>query len=518
MDDFFERLFHAAPLPMLVINATDLCVVRINDRAREMLALSQGDFFTQCVCPAHEHRCALLTRRFVAPRERFNSFLNTTGGIRLVEVRASALMIEDRRHVHLCLSDITASRVALRRLKDSFRESQGLLAAAALILISLDSEGKVTNWNSQAEAAFNISSREAQGVHLSCLPLGWDAQALDQAIDASREEGNVSRLNDFRYARPDGKVGFLKILCRSMPLHAVSPPPVLVIMEDVTQHKILESQLLQAQKLESIGQLASGIAHEINTPIQYVSGNLSFLKDAFARIHDVLVRYNHAANLLSRDAAVPDACRELLPTPEELDELKDLLAEVPGSIDDSLDGVDRVANIVGAMKRFSHPDLTAKHLVDVNKAVESILTITRNEWKYNADLSLELDPSRPMIFCVPGDFNQAVLNVVVNAAHAMSEKYRGQNQRGVLSVRTSTEGRTVAVSVSDTGGGIPEDIRTRIFDPFFTTKEVGKGTGQGLAIVHSVLARHNGTVEFETVPGVGTTFTLRFPAGEEIEP
>jgi len=517
MEDVFESLFHNAPVPMLVIDAADLRITWINERARDMLALSQGEVFTQCVCPAHEHRCALLTRRFVAPRERFNSFLNTTEGIRLAEVRACAFWFEGRRQVHLCLSDITASRVSLRRLKDSLHESQGLLAAAALILISLDSEGKVTNWNSQAEAAFNITRRDALGALLSCLPLGWDAQALDKAIEASREEGNVSRLNDFRYVRPDGKVGFLKILCRSMPLHAVSPSPVLVIMEDITQHKILESQLLQAQKLESIGQLASGIAHEINTPIQYVSGNLSFLKDAFAHIRDVLTRYNEAARLLSR-TVTPDASQGLLPSPEELEELTALLSEVPGSIDDSLDGVERVANIVGAMKRFSHPDLTAKHLVDVNKAVESILTITRNEWKYNADLALELDPSRPMIFCVPGDFNQAVLNVVVNAAHAMSEKYRGQNQRGVLSVRTATEGRTVAVSVSDTGGGIPEEIRNRIFDPFFTTKEVGKGTGQGLAIVHSVLARHNGTVEFETVPGLGTTFTLRFPAGEEIEP
>ena len=516
MKDSFERLFHNAPIPMLVIDAADLRVTWINDRARAMLPLSQGDFFTQCICPAQEHRCAMLTRRFVVPRERFNSFLNTAQGIRLAEVRASALMIEDRRHVHLCLSDITASRVSLRRLKDSLRESHGLLAAAALILISLDSEGKITNWNSQAEEAFNLRRKNALGVHLSRLPLGWDAQALNQAIDTSRAEERVSRLNDFRYARPDGKVGFLKILCHAMPLHAVTPPPVLVIMEDVTQHKILESQLLQAQKLESIGQLASGIAHEINTPIQYVSGNLSFLKDAFARIQDVLTRYNDAASLISRTVA-PDSCKGLLPSPGELDELKALLAEVPGSIDDSLDGVDRVANIVGAMKRFSHPDLTAKHLMDVNKAVESILTITRNEWKYSADLALDLDPSKPMIFCVPGDFNQAVLNVVVNAAHAMSEKYRGQNQRGVLSVRTSSEGRNVVVSVSDTGGGIPEDIRTRIFDPFFTTKEVGKGTGQGLAIVHSVLARHNGTVEFESVPGQGTTFTLRFPTGEEIE-
>jgi len=174
-----------------------------------------------------------------------------------------------------------------------------------------------------------------------------------------------------------------------------------------------------------------------------------------------------------------------------------------------------VAAIVGAMKRFSHPETAGKRLLDVNKAIESTLTISRNEWKYTAEMVTDLDPDLPLLLCHPGDFNQAILNVVVNAAHAVADRYAGRADKGRISVTTRKDGDSVRISIADTGIGIPKENLPRIFDPFFTTKEVGKGTGQGLAIVHSVVTRHGGSVALESEPGQGTTFHLRFPIQEE---
>ena len=142
------------------------------------------------------------------------------------------------------------------------------------------------------------------------------------------------------------------------------------------------------------------------------------------------------------------------------------------------------------------------------------MTVAKNEWKYVADMVLELDRSLPPVFCLPGDFNQVILNILVNAAHAIASKVKGTTEKGVITIRTEADGEFLKLSVSDTGSGIPEEHRRKIFDPFFTTKEVGKGTGQGLAITHNiVVAKHGGTIDFETEVGKGTTFVVRVPFG-----
>jgi len=280
---------------------------------------------------------------------------------------------------------------------------------------------------------------------------------------------------------------------------------------DISAKKAMERQLGLAQKLEAIGQLASGIAHEINTPIQYVGGNLGFLQEAFRELSALLARYDE----LIAQAPCTEPLRQRIEDAKREARFDSLMAEIPESITDSMAGVDRVAAIVGAMKRFSHPDTAGMRLLDVNKAVESTITISRNEWKYNSEMRTELDPSLPPLFCSPGDFNQAVLNVMVNAAHAVTEKFQGTGQKGLITVTTFQDGGWIAVKVEDSGVGIPKENLDRIFDPFFTTKEVGKGTGQGLAIVHSVVDRHGGTISIESTPGKGTALTLRFPAVRE---
>ena len=288
------------------------------------------------------------------------------------------------------------------------------------------------------------------------------------------------------------------------------------VMRDVSQMAKLETQLRQAQKMEAIGQLAAGIAHEINTPTQYIGDNTRFLKESFEELSEVLTMMR---STVAEVAAHPEACeplRELHKKAEELD-LEFTLEEIPRAISQSLEGIERVSTIVRAMKDFSHPGSQSMSYTDINRALQSTLTVARNEWKYLADVELELDPQLPQVFCLPAELNQAFLNIITNAAHAIEEKQAGSG-KGKIRVTTRSEDDSVVVSISDSGMGIPESVRDKIFDPFFTTKRVGKGTGQGLSIVHHIVCdKHGGRVELESVEGEGTSFHLWIPVGSETE-
>ena len=278
------------------------------------------------------------------------------------------------------------------------------------------------------------------------------------------------------------------------------------------ERQMMEVQLRQAQKIEAVGQLAAGIAHEINTPMQYVADNTRFLQDSFKNIWKVLQTHEELLNAARSNALTP----ELIARVEQAaaaGDLEYLSQQVPAAIDETLEGVGRITKIVRAMKEFSHPGGKEKSLANLNNAIESTVTVARNEWKYVADMNLELDPDLPAIPCFLGELNQAVLNLVINAAHAIGDVVKeSPGSKGVITVRTRRDGDHVELRVSDTGAGIPEAIRPRIFEPFFTTKPVGKGTGQGLSIVYgNVVKKHGGTVRFESEVGKGTTFILRLP-------
>ena len=280
----------------------------------------------------------------------------------------------------------------------------------------------------------------------------------------------------------------------------------LAIKEDITERKSIESQLRQAQKLEAIGQLAAGIAHEINTPTQFVTDNLTFLKDSFNSRDALLQEYRKAIG------NSPDpALRAKFEQAERDLDYEFLGKEIPRAIEQALDGARRVAKIVRAMKEFSHPDSSEKAAADLNKAIETTITVARNEWKYVADIETHFDDALPPVVCHVGDINQVVLNLIVNAAHAIKEKIQ-EGEKGRITISTRCLGESAEIAVTDTGAGIPESIRSRVFDPFFTTKEVGKGTGQGLTLAHTVVVKkHGGRIWFETEPGLGTTFFLQLP-------
>jgi len=283
----------------------------------------------------------------------------------------------------------------------------------------------------------------------------------------------------------------------------------LAVKEDITEKRALESQLRHAQKMEGIGQLAAGIAHEINTPTQFVMDNLTFLRDSWKSAHELLEQYRGAVHGMV--GSIPDDIAGRLQQAEKACDLEFIRDEVPRAIEQSLDGSRRVAKIVRAMKEFSHPDSAEKTATDLNRAVESTIEVARNEWKYVSEVVKEFDDQLPAVVCYPGDINQVVLNLLVNAAHAIKEKVR-DGEKGLITVGTRTAGEDVEISVSDTGSGIPEAIRNRVFDPFFTTKEVGKGTGQGLALAYTVVVKkHGGKIWFETEVGKGTTFFITLP-------
>jgi PAS domain S-box-containing protein len=267
---------------------------------------------------------------------------------------------------------------------------------------------------------------------------------------------------------------------------------------DITDRKLAEQRLMQGEHLESIGRLAAGVAHEINTPIQYLNDSVYFIREA---MQDLLA---HNAKLLA-----------MLPVPPEVDDdIEHLKTELAPALDLVVDGLGRIAEIVRSMKEFSHVDQREMSSVDLNRAINSTLVIARSEYKYVADVETDFGEIPP-VMCHGGQVNQVVLNLVINAAHAIADQVKGTSNKGIIKVRTREENGFAVISICDNGGGIPEAIRSRIFEPFFTTKEVGRGTGQGLSIAHNALKSHGGTLDFQTEMGKGTTFYVRLPVTPE---
>ena len=265
------------------------------------------------------------------------------------------------------------------------------------------------------------------------------------------------------------------------------------------------------QRLESMGQLAAGIAHEINTPIQFVGDNAAFIRDAF----DTLLELVEGHRELLAQASDGRVSRQLV---EDLNDKLDradldfLVEEVPQAMDESREGIERVTGIVAAMREFSHLGAEEIAEVDVNDCVRRAVTVARNEYKYTADVSAVLDPAAPLVLCRRGELNQVVLNLLINAAHAVSSVVdSGERDRGEIMLRTRCHNRQVELRIADDGCGIPEEARARIFEPFFTTKAAGKGTGQGLAIVRTLVEGMAGTLTFRSEVGVGTAFDIRLP-------
>lgn len=274
-----------------------------------------------------------------------------------------------------------------------------------------------------------------------------------------------------------------------------------ILFRDVTDKKRMNEQLAQAQKLESIGQLAAGVAHEINTPMQYIGDNLTFLGTAFGDLETVL------AAAIDNSSPAADLTR----LAEELD-LAYLRSNLQSSIQNSQEGVQRVSQIVSALKDFSHQGSGNRAACDINRALKSAATVSASQWRLHAEVVFELASDLPFLTGYGAELNQVFLNLIINAAHAIRDANKTSGAQGTITLRSKTEGNSIRIEIADTGTGIPLSIAQRVFDPFFTTKPLGEGTGQGLSLSRDIVVkRHGGTLTFESEPGKGTTMRIDLP-------
>ncbi len=425
------------------------------------------------------------------------------------------LLQQTRKHLAELEATIQKRTEQLTKSEERFR----LITENAADLIAIvDPQGKRLYNSPSYERLLGYSRDELQAT-LAFAQI--HPEDFDKVIAAARKttETGVGEVLEYRMQHKNGS--WLQLESHGAPFRNANGEieGVLIVARDITERrqadeerKLMEVQLHSAQKLESIGRLAAGVAHEINTPTQYIGDNTQFVRDSFMELVPVLSAPRQLLDALRENRVTP----ELLQSTEEALKKADvdyLIEEIPKAIEQSLQGVERVAKIVRAMKEFSHPGAAEKTQVDFNHCIDSTLTVARNEWKYVAELVTEFDPTLPPVICLPGEFNQVVLNLTVNAAHAIADTIKeGESTKGTITVTTKHDGDWAEVRLCDSGTGIPEHARTKIFDPFFTTKGVGKGTGQGLAIARSVIVdKHGGTISFETEMGKGTVFIIRIP-------
>lgn len=396
------------------------------------------------------------------------------------------------------------------------RRLKQIVEHASDAILVMNTDGVIEYANPRFEEEFGYSLYELVGRRIS--EMGW-------------AKSNESVYREQRDALRAGKVWSGQVSSRardgSQLEHDVINSPVfdeagnvthaVQIRRNITERLQLELQLSQALKLESIGRLAAGIAHEINTPAQYVGDNMRFLREAFQEIQSLIDKLRKIAE--KKDSKASKSASELL----DKTNTAALQQDISDAIEQSLHGLNHVSKIVRSMKEFSHP-IHEKKPVDLNRVIDTTITVATNEWKYVAEIERSFDPDLPPVLCLPGELNQVVLNLIVNAAHAIAEaiakRSAGQRSKpenkGRIKISTGKRNGYAEIRIADTGIGIPDSIKGRIFDPFFTTKTVGKGTGQGLSIAYAVVVeKHGGTITVDSEVGRGSCFTIRIPFGKD---
>lgn len=422
--------------------------------------------------------------------------------------------------------DYFVERLTQDLVKDEKKIVLGMMENVSQGIIGIDNDGIIYYINQEAEKI-----------------TGWTRhQALDsyyhdvlQLLDASTHECvafSISGLyqfesalrNELQYKFPllVARDGLHKTISFSIqPVYQENEPVAIghvVSILDISEYKEIQDQSLLNQRMSAIGQLAAGIAHEINTPIQYVGDNLRYLQVAIQRIQGYQERYRKLALAAGKYKRFAEPLR-LVEDDYQRNRVEQFLSEIPSALGDSLDGIERVRKIVLAIREFSHPTQNEFRPADINHGIETTTTISRNEWKYVADLELNLDPDLPMIYCHVDEINQVVLNMIVNSAQAIGEKIRDKTMdKGLIQISTRSDRDRALIEIKDTGCGMTKEIMENIFNPFFTTKEVGVGTGQGLFLAHNVIVnKHHGAIHVTSQPGQGTTFTIDLPIHKQEE-
>ena len=435
--------------------------------------------------------------------------------------------------------DLTDLKRTAEQLDRAEAEMRRLFACVPGLVFTIDAFERVLHRSGSLQADRTRRARGAAStpeaaaadegpVRLEALAAGWDLQRLRAGIQEARATGREWREPELAARSEQGEEMVLDVTAIAVDggesVGGRTGSEVLLVVHDATDRVNLAEQLERARRLQSIGQLAAGIAHEINTPAQFVTDNLRFALDTVPELDAVLeaaVRCHLELESASTGGPSEEA-RTMLAEAIAAADLEFARAEVPAALQQAIDGMERIASIVSSMKEFSHPGERQLRSSEVNRVVESSCQVCRNEWKYVAELDMQLDPNAGTTECVPGEIGQVVLNLVVNAAHAIAERQAAERERGgdaedgltrgFIGVATRDAGESVEIIVQDNGAGMDDATRRRIFDPFFTTKDVGRGTGQGLALVHGIVVeRYRGRIEVQSSPGVGTLFRIVLP-------
>ena len=379
-------------------------------------------------------------------------------------------------------------------------------------IIRAGTHGKIILANQASADIFGYDGPEEM-IGLNMTDFYANPDQRNPFIRALQNSGRIHNLQ-FHFIRKDGSTGLALCNVKWFYNEDETIAGTEGLIRDITELTQMEHKLALAQKLESVGQLAAGIAHEINTPMQYILSNLAYLDDSFTHVNELIQSLTAALQHAGNNQPFDEHAARITEL-ESAENTVELMQEIAAAIADSINGTERITEIVKAMKYFSHPGSDEMNAVQLNEAIKTTITIARNEWKYSANVETQLDPSLPTIMGYAGDINQVLLNLLVNAAHAVNAKYQREGIRGLITISSHSSSQGVEISITDSGDGIPEAYQHQIFDPFFTTKEVGKGTGQGLAISHCIIEKHNGSIDFTTEPGHGTTFTIRLPHNGE---
>lgn len=409
-------------------------------------------------------------------------------------------------------------QMEIRRKEEVQREQSMLLTAIENVAEGIcitDTTPIIKYANPAFERMTGYTSKELKGKNPKILKSGYHDEQFYREFWQTLSEGNTwsGRL---RNRRKDGTV--YQEDCTVSPVKDTEGRIIdyIAVKRDVTQELEMERQLQQMSKLESIGTLAAGIAHEINTPVQFVTDNTRFLEEALRDLLDLQQKQKNLMAVVAQEEKFVQEVKAIESFAEEID-LAYLEEEMGKAVDSSLDGLERIASIVKAMKDFSHPGGKEKERANVNELIKNTVEVSRNEWKYHAEVELELDPELPSLLLLSGQFKQVVLNLIVNAAQAIEEKKKIHPEvSGQISIATRHNEECVIVVVKDNGCGIPEKVIDKVFDPFFTTKTVGKGTGQGLSLAYnSIVEGHGGSLQVSSEPDVGTEFTITLPLRSE---
>lgn len=400
--------------------------------------------------------------------------------------------------------------LAHRTLRMAHAEIEQLIASIPSVLVFLDKQLRVSRWNKFASKTFGYTAESVLNKEFLSLELSWNNELIRSRLITCKATRTQASVQELHCRLSDKRDAYLMVDILPIIGDQKDSLGYLILAQDLTERKVIEQQLSHAQRMESIGQLASGVAHEINTPTQYTGDNLSFLNDAFFDLCRLLEAYENLKKACFQQQPQSDVLKTIERMEREI-ELSYLRKEIPDAVLQAKEGVTKIAHIVKAMKEFSLHGSAEKRLFDLNRAIHNTITVSRNEWKYVAEIVTNLDPELPAVCCFPGDLSQAILCILVNAAEAIRETV-AKGDKGRITVSSRRMHKQVEIRISDNGGGIPAEIRSCIFDPFFSTKEVGKGVGQGLWIAHStIVEKHGGSIHFETEEGKGTTFIICLP-------